>query len=464
MRVRANIQVLGYQQRFLESQAQYSLFLGGFGSGKTESGLLRCMKFCFKYGKVFRENKLGVYTFGVYEPTYDLIKTILFGRFEAFLEKMGIGYKLNKSDKTLTIPELNAQIIFRSLEIPDKIIGYEHSDFWIDELDTLPKDKASLCWKKIVARNRQSKRIVDIQKELKTRKDKNFSETETQFDINEHNSGFVTTTPEGFGFCYDTFENIPERQKEKFQTFRGNTSENIFIDQSYVLDLLKQYPENLQKAYIEGYYVNLENDVVYYNFDRHINKINMDINSVFQTISGMERLLHIGMDFNVGKMSATIGVHNKNDDEVYILDEIANAFDTNDMIRILKERYPDYKIRVYPDAAGNQRKTVNASESDIYLLRKAGFEVSVGNTNPSIKDRVLAVNSLFKNGEGLSRLYINIDKCKELCECLEQQAYKNGMPDKTSGKDHLPDALGYFIYRLYPIRRQLFLSVNSGKN
>jgi hypothetical protein len=37
-------------------------------------------------------------------------------------------------------------------------------------------------------------------------------------------------------------------------------------------------------------------------------------------------------------------------------------------------------------------------------------------------------------------------------ECLEQQIYDdNGEPDKKAGKDHAPDALGYFLHFKWPI-------------
>jgi len=36
-------------------------------------------------------------------------------------------------------------------------------------------------------------------------------------------------------------------------------------------------------------------------------------------------------------------------------------------------------------------------------------------------------------------------------EALEKQAYDaNGMPDKVTGFDHPPDALGYFIHSRFP--------------
>lgn len=58
------------------------------------------------------------------------------------------------------------------------------------------------------------------------------------------------------------------------------------------------------------------------------------------------------------------------------LTEIINAYDTPDMIRIIKERFwlydgNDYRkvreIYIYPDASGDSRKSSNASTTDIPL-------------------------------------------------------------------------------------------------
>ena len=74
-------------------------------------------------------------------------------------------------------------------------------------------------------------------------------------------------------------------------------------------------------------------------------------------------------------------------------------------------------------------------------------------SNPSIKDRVLAVNQMIYSG-GNRRLLVNPDKCPSLVECLERQTYgPNGEPDKTSGFDHLNDAIGYLIAYKYGIGR-----------
>ena len=70
--------------------------------------------------------------------------------------------------------------------------------------------------------------------------------------------------------------------------------------------------------------------------------------------------------------------------------------------------------------------------------------------HPAVKDRINSVNSAFSSGK------ILIDpKCKSLRNCLNKMSYREGTnePDKTSGWDHMLDALGYMIEFTYPITK-----------
>ena len=96
----------------------------------------------------------------------------------------------------------------------------------------------------------------------------------------------------------------------------------------------------------------------------------------------------------------------------------------------------------------------NASESDLTILRQAGFTVVVDDSNPRVRDRVNSVNAMILNEAGERRWLINTDACPVTTEAFEQQAYaESGEPDKTSGHDHPPDAVGYFIVKRWPIVR-----------
>jgi len=127
------------------------------------------------------------------------------------------------------------------------------------------------------------------------------------------------------------------------------------------------------------------------------------------------------------------------------------------MAALLKRDFPGNPIIVYPDASGASRKSNNASESDLAVLRQAGFSVRVNPANPRVKDRVLAVNKMV-HSDGVRRYRVNPEGCPELVESLEKQAYdKHGEPDKAGGLDHVIDAAGYFIAYRYPVQHRLAL-------
>jgi hypothetical protein len=60
------------------------------------------------------------------------------------------------------------------------------------------------------------------------------------------------------------------------------------------------------------------------------------------------------------------------------------------MIKKINEQVSGHPVLVYPDASGGNRKSSNASESDLSLLRTAKYNVCVNTRNPAVKDRVLS--------------------------------------------------------------------------
>jgi len=109
-------------------------------------------------------------------------------------------------------------------------------------------------------------------------------------------------------------------------------------------------------------------------------------------------------------------------------------------------------VKIVPDASGQNTSSKNASESDLSILRQAGFLLEVNHSNPAVKDRVNAYNGMILNAQGERRWKINTDQCPTTTEALEQQVWgADGQPDKKSGHDHPNDANGYFLVKRYPI-------------
>jgi hypothetical protein len=409
------------QRAFVTSRDPYPCFVGGFGSGKTAAAMARAMALKI----MCREQSIAYYL-----PTYPLIEDIALQRFPELCESKGWAYRLRSSPS----PEIEfpgaGRIIFRNMENANSIVGYEVAHSLVDEIDTMTTDKARNAWNKIVARNRQK--------------------------CGMPNSVGVATTPEGFKFVYDRWQKNPA---PGYVLFRAKTEENAaHLPEGYIENLRNTYPPNLLLAYLEGEFVNLTSGSVYPEFDRALNASR-------ETIQPSEPL-HIGQDFNVGKMASVVFVLRDNDP--HAVDELTGILDTPALIATIKQRYPGHAIFVYPDASGNSRKSNNASESDIALLRAARFTVLVNPSNPAVKDRVLAMNQMIcSEAQGMTnplgmemrgdrpvrrRFRVNLDNCPMLVECLEKQAYDaNGEPDKKSGLDHSNDAAGYFIAYRYPV-------------
>lgn len=409
------------QVEFHALKSKYAAFVAGYGSGKTQALINAAL-----------DLKMAEPTCNtsVYMPSYPLIKTIAYPRYQEILNAIGLKYVLNKSDHWLEILGYN-KIFFRSLTNPESIIGYETADSIIDEWDVLPMGQQLDCWIRILARNRQKKKS------------------------GKQNRILIGTTPEGFKHTYEKFGKNPQPEYQLVQASTYSNQRNLPDD--YIETLKAEYDENVLDAYLYGKFTNLNTGTVYRVFNR-------ETHSTLRIDDG-KSALHIGMDFNVGKMAAVVHVLNHQQKKNMIfgpdgqhipaieaIDEIYKVLDTPAMIEKIKEKFPNRVICVYPDASGGARKTENASSSDIDLLKKAGFRVMVNSKNPAIKDRINAMNGAFCNATGLINYKVNPIKCKNYVACLEQQAYdNNGVPEKRHDYDHLNDAAGYCLSFLLPI-------------
>ena len=389
--------ILAPQAEFITSTHRHTGLIGGYGSGKTFVGVTKTI---IKH----RQYSTDV---AYYLPTYPLIRDISFPKFEEILTNYGITYVLNKSDKTIITPY--GTIFLRSMDNPDLIVGYEVGYSLIDEADVLSTNKMKDVFVKVIGRNR------------------------SVLPNDEPNQLDFVSTPEGYKFLHDFF--ITKASDNKL-LIKVSTLNNPYISDSYIESLLESYTPQQIQAYINGEFVNMNSGNVYHMFDRKRNHSDREIKP--------KETLHVGMDFNITNMSAVI--HVTDGKIVTAVEEFTKGYDTAEMITTLKERFVGHRIVVYPDASGDARNT--AGESDIKLLRKAGFNVRVRSKNPSVRDRITTVNVSLLNAKDQTIYYVNTNNCIEYTDALEKMPYKNGRPDKESGFDHITDAGGYCLYQI----------------
>ena len=232
----------------------------------------------------------------------------------------------------------------------------------------------------------------------------------------------------------------------QWESFQFTTAEGGQVSPEELEQAKQDLDERTYRQEYEAQFVDFKG-LIYYAFDpeQHM-----------KPYPNLDNLtpLHIGCDFNVDPMSASIGVYRNN--VLHIIDEIEiYGSDTQELCTEIRQRYPHNTVTVYPDASGGKRTTASGNLSDHVILNNNGFKVITGRTNPAVMDRIASVNSMFKNKNGQSRLYID-PKCRKLRECLLKMSFKpdSRIPDKSSGYDHMTDALGYAVWGLAPINRQ----------
>ena len=352
----------------------------------------------------------------MYEPVDEMVEKLLVPEMNKILDDAQIHYLFRASPPrkyVIDFPHGRATIYLNSFENWRRIVGGNYCFAGIDEIDTIQRNILDKSWNKINGRVRVGNKLQI----------------------------FCTTTPEGFNFAYDFF-GCPEVQHETDRKlYRLNTLDNPFIKDEYIENILKTYSPNLLKAYLYGEFCNLEKLPAYYAFDRVRN------NST-ETVQSGERL-YIGQDFNVGKMASVVLV--RRSETYHAVDEFFGLKNTPMTIAVIKEKYPNHRIELYPDASGASNHT-SASQSDLQLFAQAGFQIVVGKTNPLIKERVLCTNTAFLNGNGKIHLFVNANTCRDLTRCLEQQAIgADGKPEKKNDLDHLPEAMDYVVFRVLPV-------------
>jgi PBSX family phage terminase large subunit len=405
------------QARFLNLPHKFRAFVAGFGSGKTWVGSAGLCQHALQFPRV---------NAGYFAPSYPMIRDIFYPTIEEVAEDWGLRAVVKKADHEVSLfrgSKHYSTIICRSMDDPNKIVGFKIGKALVDELDVMKLPQAETAWRKIIARMRHSapglKNGVD-----------------------------VTTTPEGFNFVYRQWVKDTQadpKRKALYGLLHASTWENgKNLPEGYIDSMRSSYPPQLLRAYLRGEFVNLKSGAVYPDFDRRLNHSDAELQP--------EEPLHVGMDFNVLKMAAVLFVVRQG--QPIAVGELSKVRDTPAMASLLKQRYAnDRSIVVYPDVTGHNTSSKSSSESDHSILRQAGFTVRAHSRQAGVKDRVNAVNAMILNDKGERRLKVNTHLCPVFTEALEQQAYDtNGEPDKSTDHDHPNDAAGYFIEHTWPVQ------------
>jgi hypothetical protein len=260
--------------------------------------------------------------------------------------------------------------------------------------------------------------------------------------------GFAVWTPKGYDWVYRKF--LSDRV-DGYEAVIAKPFENRFLLEQipdYYERLKSSYDENFFRQEVLGSYLNLNGSVVYKEFRREEHVHDLDVDPTTPLLWTL--------DFNVDPMCSVIAQIRRG--KVSVLDELAlRHASTLEACEEFHRRFPNHRagVVVYGDASGNYQKTTGSSDYEVirdYFRRNYGTQPSyrVPKANPSVRDRVLLMNSKLRNVNGEVNLYVH-SRCKELIKDLEQVSYKadSNQVDKERDRKrtHLSDALGYLLWQ-----------------
>jgi len=192
--------------------------------------------------------------------------------------------------------------------------------------------------------------------------------------------------------------------------------------------------------------------LAYYTFGRH---------NLHLVKESSKEYVSVGMDFNVNPMTATLGHIRGNAyhqfGEVWL--ENSNTYEMRDNL-LEKYRHDPSRVIIFPDSTGKARES-NATESDLAILKKAGFTVRAKEANPYIKDRVNAVNTVTQVTEYKKdlRYLVNPETCpKTINDLNKQERLDDGRLNKKQEEQakvgHIGAGLGYLISYNWPVKER----------
>ena len=394
------MKLTGIQKDILNNDSRFKIVIAGRRGGKSYASIASLAK------HARHPNRKCMYV----APSYRMAKQIVWEDLKQMLKDRNWAKKINESELTVTL--VNGSTIFlRSADNPDSIRGIGLDYVVLDEAADIPKLEDT--WQAVIR--------------------------PTLSDRQGH--ALIISSPKGKGFLYDLYNNA--KHQTDWHSWQYTTEQGGLVAEEELAQARQDLDERTYKQEYQAEFVDYSG-IIYYAFGDHNIK---DI----QFGNADQIPIHIGMDFNVDPGCAVMAFQHSNGIHIYDELEIWGT-DTSEMVKEIQRKYPNRRYFCYPDASGAQRRTSAGGITDHIILKNAGFQLRVGSINPSVKDRIAAVNSVCKAQDGTSKLTIS-PSCKKTINALRKHVYKEGTRQPEKGEfDHLCDALGYMINHLYPVR------------
>ena len=392
------------QSQVSNSKKRFRVLVSGRRFGKT----YLCITEMMKYATKVKQNIWYV------APTFKMAREIVWNKLKEMLSNFKWIDTINESNLSIKVKKTGSIISLKGCENYDSLRGVGIDFLILDEFADIDEK----AWTEVLRA----------------------SVADTEGDV------LMCGSPKGFGnWSYRMY--LKGKQDAEWDSFQFTTLQGGMVSKEEIEQAKQDIDIRTFRQEFEGTFENYAG-AVYYNFHA--------VENVKEKKIDFTKPLHIGLDFNVDPMSASVAQIDK--EIIHFVDEIViYSSNTDEMVQEIRDRYGDKtKIFIYPDPACRQRKTSAGGKTDLSILQNAGFNVKCKFKHSPVRDRINAVNSSLKSANG--KRYIFVDpSCKIITKGLQRQIYKENtnIPDKEQGFDHMNDSIGYLIEIVKPLTRNI---------
>jgi PBSX family phage terminase large subunit len=408
------------QERFHLSPKKYRLYRGGLGSGKTLAGCHEALRLSLQYPGNF-----GV----IARKTYQELEDSTMRTFFEHVCPQEIIRFFNKQSKHLWLFN-GSEIVFRSLDTPEKFRSDEFGWWYIDEASEADED----AFKYLMGRLRRP-------------------------GI-ERLCGFLTTNPVNVThWIYKWF--VTNRNKDEFEEFHAPTYENkLHLPENYIESLEKNYPPNWAKKYLNGDWGFTEGgSPVFTNFreDLHVRDLR------YLT----EMPIYVGLDFGFRRPAAVFSQIDEKDRWIILKELLPENITVHDFAKqIIQIQNKDFPLAsrfiYYGDPAGNQTSD-KSEKTSVEILREHEINVYSRKSSPTARIEIIQ-KRLQTWHEDSPSLLINKSGCSFLIDALaggyhfmDRNNKQVEEPEKDGLYDHVIDALGYISVNMFAVKNAALL-------
>lgn len=209
------------QKRFMESDARFPLYCGGYGSGKTYVSAVKAIM----HATVHNPGMTGIIVSPTRRQLYDdyvpsLLKRMTSCEIEFELEQ---GPRVPHLPRftSMFLPEHNSRILFRNADDPERLKGPHVAWAGIEEVARVHED----IWCVLVSRARSSNARM--------------------------NQTFATGTPEGLNWVYDKWVKYCS---DGYKIFTASTADNPAVGKDYLEALAASSSEEEIEQKLHGHF------------------------------------------------------------------------------------------------------------------------------------------------------------------------------------------------------------------